>query len=89
MTDKKLMDEIRKASNVEYCTVARWVIDKSRAGEYDLGLRSNDNRPIHLKFERDDLVKMAKEILRTLQPSVEDEILASLRKIQTHLSPRE
>ena len=88
MADKKFMDEIRKASNVEHCTVARWVIDKSRAGEYDLGLRCNDNKPIHLNFERDDLVKMAKEILRTLQPSVEDEILASLRQIQTRLSPR-
>ena len=39
------------------------------------------------QFYRDDLVKLAKEILRELEPTPEQEMLATLRRIETLLKP--
>ena len=94
MPDIELLSELRQHARVDFVEVRRWTFGKHEGpyakGHYELGVQwDKDLPPVIQVFERDEFIEMAKEILRTLQPSVEDEILASLRQIQAHLSPQE
>ena len=43
--------------------------------------------PRAYRFARDDLVNLAKEILLELEPTLEQEMLATLKRIETLLKP--
>lgn len=95
MPDSELLNEMRQYHNVRFAKVRRWTFgkhegDDDKRGCYHLGFETSFIPPLPLLMvERDDLVEMAKDILRTLQPSVDDEILASLQRIESRRRSQE
>ena len=56
--------------------------------EIDSALQWSDGTALKLEWDRDALCGLAREILRALAPTTEDEVLAALQRIEKRLEER-